>query len=178
MHLRLCGWADIVFVCVRKTEMFACSCDKWQWLPFEQRYGRSGTPCRGNYYRLHRPEVPRQTRRKIENINDLWCSEVYLLLCLCCWPQSVRYAGTSFSVASCSCSSVINPFRHSGVEFSSPWKIDGLLERKGFRKVLAVCLKSRTNCSKGKLWPWLLSRLEISWFDISTSESWRCCLSF
>ncbi len=116
MHLRLCGWADIVFVCVRKTEMFACSCDKWQWLPFEQRYGRSGTPCRGNYYRLHRPEVPRQTRRKIENINDLWCSEVYLLLCLCCWPQSVRYAGTSFSVASCSCSSVINPFRHSGVE--------------------------------------------------------------
>ncbi len=158
--------------------MFACSCDKWQWLPFEQRFGRSGTPCRGNYYRLHRPEVPRQTRRKIENINDLWYSEVYLLLCLCCWPQSVRYAGTSFSVASCSCSSVINPFRHSGVELSSQWKIDGLLERNGFRKVPAVCLKSRTNCSKGKLWPWLLNSLEISWFDVSTSESWRCCLSF
>lgn len=158
--------------------MFACGCDKWQCLPFEERYGRSGTPCHGNYYRLHRPEVLHQTRRKIENINDLWCSEVYLLLCLCCWPQSVRYAGTSFSLASCSCSSVINPFRHSGVELSSAWKIDALLERKGFRKVLpfffffggAEHTALRVNYGH--------DCLEISWFDILTSKYQGQCLSF
>ncbi len=178
MHLRLCGWADIVLCVWERQRCLLAAVINGNGCHLSKGMASLAHPAVGNYYRLHRPEVPRQTRRKIENINDLWCSEVYLLLCLCCWPQSVRYAGTSFSVASCACSSVINPFRHSGVELSSPWKIDGLLERKGFRKVLTVCLKSRTNCSKGKLWPWLLSRLEISWFDISTSESWRCCLSF
>lgn len=91
-----------VLVCVgqkeRTTEMFVCCCDKWQCLPCEQRYGCSGTPCRGNYYGLQRLEVSHQTRRKIENINDLWSQEVYLSVFVV-GHKRVGYAGTSFNAA-------------------------------------------------------------------------------